>query len=380
MQMHERIKERKELIQIFKRGGSAQLLAPRRIGKTWLIDKVAKDLRAEDWLAVVVDVEGMQSIDEFLRKLCRKIQDIDPVHKQVFSSVMQRLHQLAVGELGEDPVAAIGYVNTKDFAEALVSSLNKQDRDTIILIDEIALFVLRLLRESEEETRDFLYSLRGLQQGYPKVRWLLTGSIGLDAVARRSNLQGALVDFEIFKLLPFDLDAARAYVETLCKQGAIRNPFAISEDDFEYLAQELGWLAPYYLKLVANRVDPTGPENEDGRRTATQNDVDNAFEELLSPSHRVSFAVWEEHIDKNFEERNVELLRHILYLCCETSNGLSKSELSNRLRANGFDVSQRKLMDLLTILYNGGVLVDSQKRWRFSSGLIRRYWLEYWHE
>ena len=43
------------------------MFAPRRIGKTWLIHKLAEDLRAEGWVTILVDVEGMRTEKEFLR-------------------------------------------------------------------------------------------------------------------------------------------------------------------------------------------------------------------------------------------------------------------------------------------------------------------------
>ncbi|HEY3719668.1 MAG TPA: hypothetical protein VGL41_05950 [Roseiarcus sp.] len=45
------------------------MFAPRRIGKTWLMNELAKDLRNEGWITIIVDVEGMRTEEEFLRAL-----------------------------------------------------------------------------------------------------------------------------------------------------------------------------------------------------------------------------------------------------------------------------------------------------------------------
>ena len=73
---HHRHEERAELARLFKTGASVQMLAPRRIGKTWLMDKVADDLEDEGWLCIRVDVEGMRTEEEFLRALCAEIEKI----------------------------------------------------------------------------------------------------------------------------------------------------------------------------------------------------------------------------------------------------------------------------------------------------------------
>ena len=45
--MHNRSAERRELRRILMSGASIQMFAPRRIGKTWLMLELAKDLRNE---------------------------------------------------------------------------------------------------------------------------------------------------------------------------------------------------------------------------------------------------------------------------------------------------------------------------------------------
>ena len=63
------------------------------------------------------------------------------------------------------------------------------------------MFVADLMRHNAQRAKEFLYHLRSLQQAHPNVRWLFTGSIGLDAVvARRGNIAGALVDLHNFPL------------------------------------------------------------------------------------------------------------------------------------------------------------------------------------
>jgi AAA+ ATPase superfamily predicted ATPase len=198
--MPDRKAERAEICRILASGHSIQMLAPRRVGKTWLMRRVAEDLQTKGWMTVFTDVEGMRSEDEFLRDLCRKIEQTGSTSQAVLNHLSQRLRQLISGGWEGNPIHAIGRIDAKGFSEALVASLDAQGGKALILVDEIALFVTVLLARDEKATVDFLYHLRRLRQSYPRVQWLLTGSIGLDVVARRSQLHGALVDLEIFSL------------------------------------------------------------------------------------------------------------------------------------------------------------------------------------
>ncbi|RJF87143.1 hypothetical protein D3874_08980 [Oleomonas cavernae] len=376
--MHNRREERAELIRIFEAGVSVQMLAPRRVGKTWLMREVADDLLRNGWEIVFLDVEGMRTEKEFLGALCRKLEQTAGFADQLTRNLKQRLKQFLAGTADGNPIEALGRLDAKDFAEALVAALDDARKPTVILIDEISLFVMERLAQDPDGTKAFLYHLRNLRQSYPGVRWLLTGSIGLDAVARRSGIQGAFLDLEVFALHPFGEAAAASYLADCCSRGLVRKPFALDAEGLAHLAAELGWLSPYYLKLVANRIEPRG-ENLSGRRRARKEDIDEAFAALLEPVYRSNFAAWEEHIDKNFPAAERLLLHAILDVCCEAVDGEIFDTLFARLRSEHPTISVRLLKDMLCVLANDGFLQDRAGRWRFSSGLLRRYWLRYLH-
>jgi hypothetical protein len=340
--------------------------------------RVAEDMRVLGWTTVFTDAEGTRTEDEFLRDICRKIEETSSASQRVFSHLSQRLKQITTGGWEGNPINAIGRIDPKEFSEALVASLDAQG-DTLILVDEIALFVSVLLVKDERATLDFLYHLRKLRQSYSRVRWLLTGSIGLDVVARRAGLQGALVGLEIFPLEPFTEVAARAYLDGICDRKEVRWPFALDDAAFAYLARELGWLSPYYLRVIADRIRPTGHPSPSGVATVLSADVDAALDELLTSPYRGHFATWEEHIQKNFPPIESERLHAILNILCEHPDGETFATLQVRLGAQS-TVSVRDLKNLLSALVNDGFLHELHGRWRFRSGLLRRYWLRYLHE
>ena len=57
--MFNRPDERRELRFHADQGRSILMLAPRRIGKTWLLDRFVEDLRQAGWLAVRCDVQDI---------------------------------------------------------------------------------------------------------------------------------------------------------------------------------------------------------------------------------------------------------------------------------------------------------------------------------
>jgi hypothetical protein len=365
-----------ELRRLLTAGASIQMLAPRRVGKTWLMHELEKQLSAAGWLTIFSDVEGMQTEDEFLRDLCQKIEQLGSITQRARGQFVQRLQQLVTGGFDGNPINAIGRIDIKRFSEALVASLDEQQADVVILVDEIALFVSARVAADPAATLDFLYHLRKLRQAYPRVRWVLTGSIGLDVVARRANLAGALVDLEIFALDPFSRVEARAYLADLCGNEKVRWRFALDDAGFDHLAEQLGWLSPYYLKLIADRIKPDDAATGVAP-TATIADIDRALDLMLAPALRGAFAAWEEHLKKNFPKAESEVLHEILSCCCQQPSGETVATLQARMAERFPALTLRDLKDSLTSLANDGFLSENGGRWYFRSGLLRRYWQKY---
>ncbi len=375
--MHHRLYEREALKRKLEAGASIHMLAPRRIGKTWTINRLASDLRGSGWQVIEMDVEGMRTSSEFAQDLCRRIEAQSPIKERLTSHIRQRFNNLVGGQWGDKLTDALGKLDPVEFGGALVASLDESHVKTAIIIDEIAYFFLAFAQGSQEEAHAFAYKLRALQQRYKKVRWFVTGSIGLDVIARRYKLEGAFVDFESFQLEPFTADEARSYLRDPIVQQQFTRIFDASDDDFDWMFEELGWLAPYYLKLVANDVRPSIAEQEGRLPIATRADFDAAFQRLLQPNRQSEFAVWHEHISKNLPDADRALAEKMLNALSMTAEGETEDTmLAQAVQIQG-SASKRQVRDILYMLLNDGLLAKNGIRYAFRSGLVRRYWREY---
>lgn len=370
--MHERKGERDTLKRKLNAGQNIHMPAPRRIGKTWTINRLAEDMRNEGWLIVEVDVQGMSAPDKFAQRLCQKIQGQLPKTSGLNAVLKHRLDALIGGGWGTNPINAIGKVDPVAFLDALLEALEKEDRKSAIFVDEIAYFVLGFAEKNKDDAKDFFYQLRNLQAEHSKVRWLFTGSIGLNAVAERFGLGGAFVDLDTFILEPFDATEARSFLRDPATQNAFNHPFIASDEDLGVLFEDLGWLAPYYLKLVGNEVRPSG-EDQGGTLTATRGDLQAAMQKLLEPTRKSDFAVWREHIDKNLPKTDRDLARKVLSHLSASIDG----EVLSTLQSAMVPDTPKAVRDVLDILQSDGLVDCLEGRYRFRSGLIRRYWQQY---
>jgi uncharacterized protein len=368
--------ERSQLKRKLQAGISIHMPAPRRIGKTWTIGRLAQDLRGDGWQVIEVDVEGMSEPEEFARDLCIRIEAQSSLKDRVKAHALQRLTNLIGGNWGDKPLDALGSIDPLDFAETLIASLEASGEKTAIIIDEIAYFFLALAQRDEEAAHRFAYRLRALQQRYRNVRWLITGSIGLDTISRRYGLEGAFVDFDSFALDPFSEEAARSYMRDPVIQQQFNHIFDATDADFSAMFAELGWLAPYYLRMIANEVRPSRTKS-DGSLLATHADFDIAFERLLQPNRRSEFAVWREHVEKNLPAVDRDLAKRVLARLSAGTDGEREETLLAGIQSHDASVTRRQLLDILAMLTNDGLIVEAAGRYAFRSGLVRRYWHKY---
>lgn len=295
------------------------------------------------------------------------------------SLVQQRTKQVASGGNWSSWAHALGAMSWSDYLETLVREINAHDRKTLILIDELSLFVAARLRTAPDTVLGLLHNLRRLRQQYPNVRWMFTGSIGLDALARHHDLGGALLGYENFAVRPFSREAARAFLDDLNAQGRVFRKFELTDESFAHLAAELGWLSPYYLEHIAKQIRATGRVGSTGASVATSADVDLAFDALLSPDFRNYFIALDEHITKNFNREDTERLSTLLEVCSRSPVGELLQTLDGVLRQKYLGLTAKELRALLDILVADGFLLAEEEgsRYRFRSGLVRRYWRRY---
>ncbi|MEA3052254.1 MAG: hypothetical protein QOG72_1157 [Sphingomonadales bacterium] len=373
---HDRSNERVQIQALLESGTSLLMLAPRRVGKTWLLKAVEKDMTAAGWQCIRVDVEGRTDESGFLREVCAAIEKTQEVSTRFAAHLKQRMRQASMEVKGASLADLAGTVEVRSFLETLVETLNDSPKRVLILIDELAVFLLELSKTNPPAARGLLHHLRKLQQGYERVQWFLTGSVGLDVVGRRHDMLGTLHEYDTFELHPFTPEEARSYLSDLKAIGAV-TAFDFAPGGFDHLVESLGWLSPYYLRQIALLIKASEPPADGSTLPqATPADIDAAIAGLLGRRKRTHFATWEEHIVKNFEPAETKLLRAILDVAAEAAEGAGEAAILSRLTSNHHQITTRELKNLLQDLESDGYISKRDRRWCFQSNLLRRYWME----
>jgi hypothetical protein len=313
-----------------------------------------------------------------IRELTRAISKDERVAKQFlkkFSKALKHLKGIKISLFGVGGGLDLqndAQPDWREVGEALAATLAELDGTWLLCVDELPVFVLKLLggNNGQERTRSFLYWFRDLRQNYHQnVRWILAGSIGMDTVASRLGLGDTINDLDPFPLGAFSEETADSFLA--CLAASYNLP--LGDDVRKYMIQRVGWPVPYYLQLLFDKLEMSRSKHH----APDNNAVDKAFEELLSPTYKIHFDYWRQRLKDELGNPDAGYALQLLNGACRDQTGTSKSALSQILheRISEPDPREEKLRYLLDVLENDGYLIQTGDRYHFRLEWLREYWL-----
>lgn len=349
-------------------GHSLLLSAPRRIGKSSLAKHLIEDKKDQGWKCVYIDLEQTATEDGFLSLIIEQFEK-NHIWKQITEgmlqgakSILDRINKITIGPVGFDLTSS----EKKEDLYKSLKELVRHDEETLIVIDELTLFLGVLLKsESGEEKVSFVLNwLRSLRQvAGTKVRWLFCGSVGLKNFTSSLNLSYAINDLTDFKLDELTPEEARGLIKGLCQGDGLK----MDEESISYALAKLQWNIPYFIQVIFSKLR----DNYTG--FVSKEDIDTAYRQLCSESY---LSTWSERLAEYREmERPARLILNSL---SAKKGGLRRETLfgilmigQNPSKAEDIDLLLSKVLEMLE---NDGYLFRKGSVRSFRSPLLRDYW------
>lgn len=348
---------------------SVLLLAPRRVGKTSLLHRLEATSDRHDVRAIYVSVADRVREIDFIVKLYEAIAKLDgkaasAALRRVGRS-LPRLRKLEIAKLISAEFTSDNADDWQYLADALLRVLRETEHRWIFMIDELPLFVLTLLEHNRERTRRFLNWFRDVridQEIGLSVRWLLAGSIGLDAVVARERLGDTINDLAVESLGPFtSKDADLLLVELAKAHGMELRPQVR-----EHIVQRIGWLIPYHLQLLFAAL------RDEDIQAPSIHDAERAYLGLLHPARKAYFDYWVQRLHEELGRVDAGHALAVLAATARDDEGASRTVLTQLLHSRGLEDEERHRF-LLDALETDGYVVSGD-RYVFRSPLLRDYW------
>jgi len=248
-----------------------------------------------------------------------------------------------------------------------------------LLIDELPIFLKALHDQGPqgiEAARTFMNLTSRLRVDYPNVRWLITGSIGLEPLAQAGNYMGVLAKFQTYGLTTLSEIQARDFVMDLAQTGRLVDRQLITVAEADAIVQAVGWRAAFYLEALAKKLAGTPTENAQEAAAL----IETAMSRLLQPNELATFGVWEEHLSKHYPDADRAIAIAVLNSLAPHPQGLDFDRVLAAVNQPSLTrESLRKLLMRLDV--EGFITIDD---WgadnpvaAFRNVLLRRWWTRF---
>jgi uncharacterized protein len=369
-----------EIYRLFQTGKDVLMPGPRRIGKTFVLDRLVEAAADYGYHAVKVEVAGCGDAQVFFRELCSQIGTRRSGGQKTIDWIKQRLWQMLEPRSNHDGPWYQPFINLdyETYFERLIKAMN-DDTDTnwAILIDELPIFLKALHdRNLVVEARNFMNMTSRLRAGYPRVRWMITGSIGIEPLARAGEYMGVLAKYYPYELEPLTIEQAMSFIQDLAKEGQLCYRQIITDAEAQALVDAVGWQAAYYLDALSQKL--SGSPSEDPIRAKQL--VEEAVSRLLQPGEASNFGTWEEHLRKHYRDAERAIAFAVLNTLAKDSQGAGIDALLIAISRPG--LTRNELKALLMRLHAEGFLTvtdldDDCPLAMFRNPLLRRWWHRY---
>ncbi len=355
------------------------LLAPRRVGKSSLMKAMREQARVKGYHAAFLDVGSVASEGEFVRKLLQSIEDPNALQRIIKSPLFPSIKKLTVAGNSIE-FGSFDGEDWRTIGERAAQILAAGETPWLFLVDEFPIFVNQLRKPEAGRARDFLEWFRTLRHAAPKVRWLLSGSIGLDKVARDGRMSDTINDLlPVNDFGPYSLPIAQAFIDQL----GIHYGEMLADEVREHLIEKVGWLIPYHIRLLFDRHRSYCTVHELPATIAT---LDIAYEKLIN-DRAPHLNWWDERLSELYGEQADRHARTMLRTAARSGDEGATFQTLRRAtwkdHAVGADAAEhdRLVDDLLDALVSDGYLRREPGprsiRYFFLSSLVRDYWLRF---
>jgi uncharacterized protein len=369
------------------------LLGPRRIGKTSVARAVLGSVRAAGGHGMEINVAACGDEAAFVRRLTDAITSAahGPLGqayealKTHAATLTGRIDKIGLpGDVSVGLGAAAAEEWTSVATDALRLFAHAEGR-WLVYIDELPIMLTNFVREDPKtgvsRVRRFLDWFRNDVRAMPEckqVRWLLTGSVGLDTLVQRHGMADTINTLRQHSLPPFERLVAVNLLRTLAHSYEID----FGHEDAQYTVDAIGWPQPYYLQRVFNTLCARARAGDGDRDPVTKAGIDEAIKRLTHRDEDNDFHHWERRLALQLGATDGAHAVALLTLAAETRVGgrpaFLLDKLAERMPEATADDQRQRFIELRDVLLRDQYLrVDEatgERRYRFCLEPLRVWW------
>lgn len=363
-------------------GNHVLLSGQRRMGKTSIARELGRRLEAQGWEFLFADVEGATCPEDVIADVADAAYPIRSVKSRLASGTLSLFNRLSrrIKDIGPRQFrvsfrAELNKGNWRRFGDKLIRDCAEHDQPVLLVIDELPIFLKRMLRSDEghERVDEFLSWLRGtLQQlgdGSPVV--IISGSIGLEPLVRRLGIPDRINYLFTFRLGPWSRGTCIECFNRLARSSDFQVECGVGKAVYD----KLGLGIPHHVQsFFAHLTDHALMQ---GRQWVAVSDVDEVYRtDMLGPAGQNDLVHYETRLKEGLgDEVEYTIAMEILAEAAtqDAFSSLARRGLEQLYDATVSDVADR-IAEVLNVLEHDGYLEACNAEYRFPSNLLKDWW------
>ncbi len=374
--------DRERELQILDRhirsGNPVLLSGQRRMGKTSVARELGRRLEQDGWAFSFADVERAASAEDVIAKIAEALHPIQGLASRLGNRLARifkdNVEQISAYEFGIKFRAGMTAGDWQSYGEALFRGCAEHGKPVLLVIDELPIFLNRLLRDEDGLARvdEFLSWLRGATQDAVggSLILMVSGSIGLTPLVRRLGLTDRTNYLYEFRLGPWDRSTS---IECF-NQLALSNTLHVEDGVAEGAYDALGVGIPHHVQsFFARLLDFATMHNRD---TIAVADVETVYQtDMLGPFGQNDLMHYDARLRDALGEGDFAIANAILAEAAVQGRFTpSAREALEALFAAKVENTSGRVTDILEILVHDGYLEAEGDNHRFTSRLLKDWW------
>lgn len=374
-----REREIKRIENSLANNNNIQITAPRRVGKTsilwYLLDNAYADRRY-----VYIDTESINDENTFYKKLLTEIIRSNVISEQdSFWGKLKAGANKALARVKSINVPGGGGITLNDTEEhhyldeltnLLLGYCEEESIELILLIDEFPITIENIRELSEAKAIAFLQGNRSLRMNpgiAEKVRFIYTGSIGLNATVSKIGATASINDLNAIPIDALDEDAALDFLQRLL-QPAGRT---CSQETGMHLLASIEWYIPFHIQLIVQELITISKPAD----AITVTMIDRAIDNIIDLRNQHHFDHYYTRLKKQFKDDSYKYAFRILTEIA--THGTLQRTVAFDI-AVGMKVEEGFRSILNALEYDGYIHQSADnKSYSFNSPIVRRWWLKF---
>lgn len=367
-------------------GTHTLLTAQRRMGKTSLVRELLRQLDEDGKFATVfVDWEGAMDAADAVAEMATQARPLQSARGRMTSwlrnsvrGARDNVEELGVSELRVRLRAGLDAGNWQRIGDQVFEALAANDRPVVLAIDELPIFVNRLLKGNEYRitperlavTDSFMGWLRKSCQSHQgRVCLIISGSVGLEPVLNQARLSAHANVYTPLDLRPWPHDVAVDCLAALARGSGISLPGEIRQE----MCRRLRCCVPHHVQLFFQHLYEHLVRDQ--RNEATLADVERVYQrDLLSVRGQADLVHYEERLrmvlgDEGYTGALSLLSEAVL------NSGLLTHDVIDFYRSEAAGMGDgNSVVEVLYVLQHDGYLEECESGYAFVSGLLEDWW------